>query len=127
MLQDVFKRFNGRKYGFSYHADLRHTMRIDHGSEMDASVLEEAVPYKLSQGYVRGFVNREEDVVFLVRGDSITTTIPTEGLEFSDDDPECGNCGARVQSTCRKPWNCSFCGKRVDEEVSVDGSGFQQV
>jgi hypothetical protein len=107
------KRFNGKTYSVSYHADLRHTMRIDAEKRLSAEVLEEAEPYSLSGGYERGFVNLEEEVVFLVSGDKITTTIPLEGLEFSEDDPECSGCGARVQETCRKPRKCRFCGNRV--------------
>lgn len=103
------KEFNGQKYLVSYHAELRHTMRINSERGVSAEVLEEAVPYTLSGGYERGFVNLDKDVVFLVVSGTITTTIPAKGLKFSEDDPECPNCGALVQKTCRKPWNCRFC------------------
>jgi len=39
------KRFNGQSYSLSYHADLRHTMRIDAESRVSADVLDEAVPW----------------------------------------------------------------------------------
>ena len=44
------KEFNRQTYRLSYHADLRHTMRIDAGKRVSAEVLEEAVPYTLSVG-----------------------------------------------------------------------------
>jgi len=111
------KWFNGQAYSVSDHADARFTMRIDPERGVSYEVLREAVPYTLNQGYERGFVNFEESVVFLVAGDQITTTIPLEGLEFSEDDPECPECGAQVQKTCRKPRKCRFCSTRLRTEV----------
>ena len=107
------KRFNGQSYSLSYHADLRHTMRIDAERRVSSDVLEEAVPYTLARGYERGFVNFEEEIVFLVAGDTIASTIPLEGFEFSEDDFECEGCGARIQKDCRKPVKCRFCGDKV--------------
>jgi hypothetical protein len=111
------KEFNGQTYTVSNHAEARFTMRINPERGVSYEVLREADPYTLSSGYERGFVNFEEGVVFLVAGDQITTTIPLEGLEFSDDDPECPECGARIQETCRKPRKCRFCSTRVQTEV----------
>jgi hypothetical protein len=112
----VRKEFNGQTYDTKEHSELRHLMRIRHDRGLNAQDLEDAEPYTL-QDYDQGFVNQDEGIVFLIRGDAITTIIPTKGLEFCEDDPECGNCGARVQSSCRKPWECGFCGQRVREEV----------
>jgi len=122
----VRKEFNGEKYEVSEHAEFRRLQRINHERHLNAQDLEDAEPYKL-RNYDQGFVNQEEGIVFLTRGDGITTVIPTRGLAFSSDDPECGNCGARVQKCCRKPWICAFCGNRIQEEVSADGSAFQEV
>jgi hypothetical protein len=112
----VKKRFNGESFDVTEHAELRYLQRITHERQLNAQDLEEAEPYTL-QDYAQGFVNQNEGIVFLTRDDSITTIIPAKGLEFCEDDPECGNCGARVQSSCRKPWECGFCGQRVREEV----------
>jgi len=95
-------------------------MRIDAEKRVSAEVLEEAVPYTLSGGYERGFVNFEEEVVFLVVSDTITTTVPLDGFQFSDDDLECRGCGARVQNDCRKPVRCRFCGNRIRHEVRLE-------
>lgn len=111
------KEFNGQTYTVSDHADGRYTMRIDPENGVSYEVLREAVPYTLAEGYVRGFVNFEEGVVFLVQGDVIATTVPITDFEFSDDDPECPECGARIQKTCRKPGKCRFCSTRVQNEV----------
>ena len=95
-------------------------MRINPVRRVSAEVLEEAVPYTLSGGYQRGFVNFEEGVVFLVVSDTISTTVPLDGFEFSDDDFECWGCGARIQKSCRKPLKCRFCGNRVRQEVKPE-------
>lgn len=120
------KEFNGEAYRLTEHAEFRHLQRINHSRQVNAQDLEDAEPYTLHD-YDQGFVNQEEEVVFLTRGDAITTVIPTKGLDFSSDDPECGNCGAKIQGKCRKPWECEFCGSRIREEVSADGSAFQEV
>jgi len=122
----VRKRFDGDVYRLTEHAEFRHLQRINHERQLNAQDLEDAEPYKL-RNYDQGFVNQDEGIVFLTRGDAITTVIPARGLEFCEDDPECGSCGARVQKSCRKPWDCPFCGKRVVEEVSTDGSAVQEV
>lgn len=110
------KRFNGECFDVTEHAELRYLQRISHERQLNAQDLEDAEPYTL-QDYNQGFVNLEEGIVFLTRDNMITTIIPAKGLEFSEGDPECGNCGAKVQSSCRKPWKCSFCGQKVVEEV----------
>jgi len=93
-------------------------MRIDAVDGLSGKVLREAVPYTLSGGYKRGFVNFEDGVVFLVRGDTIATTVPIEDFEFSRRDFECRECGARVQRSCGKSVSCRFCG-RTDFEVNT--------
>ncbi|TKX47162.1 hypothetical protein EXE49_17220, partial [Halorubrum sp. ASP121] len=90
------KRFNGEKFRLTEHAEFRHLQRISHERQLNAQDLEEAEAYKL-RNYDQGFVNQEEGIVFLVREKAITTVIPDTGLSFSEDDPECGVCGARVQ------------------------------
>lgn len=95
-------------------------MRINPEKRVSADVLENAVPYTLSRGYERGFVNFEEGIVFLVVSDTISTTVPLEGFEFSEDDFTCRGCGARIQSDFRKPVKCRFCGNRVRQEVNLE-------
>jgi hypothetical protein len=120
------KRFNDQCYRVSYHARLRYTMRIDAVQGLSTQVVRDSVPYTLSGGYKRGFVNFEEGVVFLVRGDTIATTVPIEDFEFSEDDPECRGCGARVQSSCGEPFKCRFCGRKNRNEVRASGSAVQK-
>lgn len=91
-------------------------MRIDPEGFSEDTLLE-AVPYTLSGGYKRGFVNFEEEVVFLVRGDTIATTVPSTDFRFQESDPECSGCGAGIQRSCGKPFKCRFCGRINSEEV----------
>lgn len=120
------REFNGEKFRLTEHAEFRHLQRINHKRQLNPQDLEDAEPYTFYD-YDQGFVNQERGIVFLTRGDAITTVIPAKGLEFSEEDPECGNCGARIQGKCRKPWECGFCGNRIYEEVSTSGSAVQEI
>lgn len=106
----------------SYHARLRFLQRINRWERLSNGVVENSKKITLPYGYTKGLWNKDADALFLVKGHTISTVIPSDinQTPLTEDEVEtCEEC----DSLYHEDWEgsyCKWCGSQIEESIDED-------